>query len=86
MKKLLAVFLCLGIAGCATFNYSQTQELQVKTSGFVGCAPSDIKISNVLLVNPHSDFPISWEAQCNNKRYFCSQPDKYTNISCSEAK
>ena len=85
MKKLLAVLLCLGFAGCATFSW--TQYFQTQSSGIVGCPTSDIKISGVKAANYRQDnFPLSWQAQCNNKIYYCSQSTERSAVSCTEAK
>jgi hypothetical protein len=59
-------------------------DLQNVTSGHIGCAPSDITISD----ESSGWTSASWVATCNGKRYFCSGAGggRYggPDISCKE--
>ena len=55
-------------------------DLQNVTAGHVGCAPSDITISD----ESTGWQSASWVATCNGKRYFCSGAGQ-GNVSCKEA-
>lgn len=59
-------------------------DLQNVTSGQIGCAPSDITISD----ESHGWNVASWVATCNGKRYFCSgiSSGRYGggDVSCKE--
>lgn len=64
MKKiLLAGSILVLLTGCVT-----NQQREDITSGEIGCAPNQIKISN----NQTSEVGSTWTAECNNEKYYCS--------------
>ena len=72
----LVTLLLLG--GCA----ASTSSLQSATSGAIGCAPSEISISDYRL----NMYTSSWTATCNNKTYYCAGSDTLKErSSCAEA-
>ena len=91
MKKYLLVFLCLGLAGCLTRTLvdsatSTTDTHKNMTSGQIGCAPSDITITN----EQTTHFPLqhTWTAECKGVKYYCTSEGTAIrgNISCAQAK
>ena len=56
----LVVILSAGLSGCAS--------LEQLSSGHVGCAPTDITISE----EARSVAGHTWTAECNAERYYCS--------------
>jgi hypothetical protein len=77
MKSLFMV-LSLTLVGCSTIELRKQQ-----SSGSVGCAPSEITITDEIA----SGAP-TWVAVCNGKTFFCSASSALFNespqISCKE--
>jgi hypothetical protein len=61
------------LAGCASFP-TIDQERQSVSSGFVGCEPADISISN--------GAQYTWTATCKGVRFMCTA---VPNASCVKA-
>ena len=80
MKKLLVVLLCFGLVGCTSIA-----EYQRESSGRVGCAPSDIQITDV---NRPIVGSTSWTVDCKGDKYYCVKTGtKYVrDVSCTQAK
>jgi hypothetical protein len=78
-RKWFGLGACLsifGLVGCATISPGAA------SSGAIGCAEKDIRISN-------DDLGLStrtWQAECSGKRYFCSGTAGTPNhVSCTLA-
>lgn len=77
MKYLmLSISVALMLSGCMT-----TASMQGMSSGQIGCAPTDIKISDV----DYSANVNTWTAECNHQQYYCaivSISDNNDQVSC----
>jgi hypothetical protein len=81
LRRFACIPLLVGIAGCAS--------LQDATSGQIGCAASDIKITN----DASGWNTRTWTAQCHGHTYYCSairdkvdckKPDEETTTNDSD--
>jgi len=91
MKNLLVAVLCLGMTGCVTraiYDASTSNEDTHKhmTSGRIGCAPDDIKITD----EKTTHFPLqhTWTAECKGVKYFCTSEGTAMrgDLTCTQAK
>jgi uncharacterized protein YceK len=52
------------LSGCASMFATATQERQSVSSGFIGCAPSEIEIIHT------GDY--TWTAICKGRKFYCN--------------
>ena len=77
MKILLVVISFIALAGCAN--------LQTRSSGYVGCPPHAIMITNEKYNFWTTER--SWTAECNGQKYYCSSlAGESVQISCAPEK
>ena len=75
ISLMILLILSTVLSGCASTGFYQ----QV-TSGYIGCEPEDIQISNELAELNGTE---SWIAECRGKKYICSY-DSSDNTDCNE--
>ncbi|MCZ2496439.1 hypothetical protein GN316_06700 [Xylophilus sp. Kf1] len=72
-RHILPALLAVLLAGCAGFP-TIDQERQSVSSGFIGCAPADIAISD--------NAQYTWIATCKSVKFMCTAAP---NASCGKA-
>ncbi|NPC80866.1 hypothetical protein HPC49_21900, partial [Pyxidicoccus fallax] len=68
-SQVLAVLAVLPLSLAATGCGPTQAQYRSISSGLIGCAPDDIQISND---KAEMTSGVSWEAECNGHRYYCS--------------
>lgn len=61
--KTIAILAALALTGCAQLQQQAISERQTVSSGFIGCPPAEIAISQ--------QQSLTWTAQCRGKTFYC---------------
>lgn len=75
MKKLLLIGMCFSLSACGGMTIQSIYGGM--TSGVIGCAPEEIKITNFKSTNFQTDD--TYIAECKGKRFYCSYHDVRSN-------
>ena len=78
VRRWLTALALVLVVGCST----SVGRLQRQSSGFVGCAPREIRIVNAD-ISAQLD---TWTAMCRGRRFFCSNSKASTvnQLQCTE--